>query len=189
VRRHEGAHRQPIDRGRGNDREVAHAGQRQLQCARDRVADSVSTCTCGPQLLQTLLVADAKMLLLVDDHRPRSLNLIALPSKRVGADHDVDIAVRKPLLDLIQLLRRDQPGSLRDIGRENPETVPQRSCCAAAPAAWSAPRPRPACRRARPQRRRAVPPRSCQSRRRRRSAGPSAGRFRGPFSVEVMAPS
>ncbi len=33
-RRHEGAHRQAVDRRRGDDREVAHAGQRELQaCA------------------------------------------------------------------------------------------------------------------------------------------------------------
>ena len=35
------------------------------------VALSVSTCTCGAQLLQPLLVADAKVLFLVDDQTGR----------------------------------------------------------------------------------------------------------------------
>ena len=35
-RRHEGAHRQPVDRRRGDDRQIAHAGERELQRARDR---------------------------------------------------------------------------------------------------------------------------------------------------------
>ncbi len=35
-RRHEGAHREAIHRRRGDDREIAHAGERELQRARDR---------------------------------------------------------------------------------------------------------------------------------------------------------
>ena len=69
VRRHKRAHREPIDRGRGNDREVAHAGQRQLQRARDRRRAQRQHMDLGAELFEPLLVADAKMLLLVDDQQ------------------------------------------------------------------------------------------------------------------------
>ena len=87
------------------------------------VALSVSTCTCGAQLLQPLLVADAKMLLLVDDQQAEIPELDRLAEQRMGADHDIDTAVGKPLLDLRQLLRRDQARGLRDIDREAAETL------------------------------------------------------------------
>ena len=57
------------------------------------VALSVSTCTCGAQLLQPFLVADAKMLLLVDDQQAEIPELDRLAEQRMGADHDIDIAV------------------------------------------------------------------------------------------------
>ena len=76
-----------------------------------------------PQLLQPLLVADAKMLLLVDDQKAQIPELDRLAEQRVGADHDVDVAVGKPLLDLRQLLRRDQARGLRDIDREAAKTL------------------------------------------------------------------
>ena len=93
VRRHEGAHRQPIDRRRGDDREIAHAGQRQLQRARDRRRAQRQHMHLRPQLLQPLLVADAEMLLLVDDQQAEIPELDRLAEQRMGADDDVDIAV------------------------------------------------------------------------------------------------
>ena len=69
VRRHESSYRQPVDRGRGDDREIAHACERQLQRARDRRGGKRQHMHFGAQLLQPLLVADAKMLLLVDDQK------------------------------------------------------------------------------------------------------------------------
>ena len=70
-RRHEGAHRQPVDRRRGDDRELAHAGERQLQGARDRRRGQRQHMHLGAQLLELLLVRDAEVLLLVDDHAGR----------------------------------------------------------------------------------------------------------------------
>ena len=118
VRRHEGAHRQSIDRRRGDDRKVAHAGQRQLQRAGIGVAVSVSTCTLGAQLLQPLLVADAEMLLFVDDEQAEIAELDGLAKQRMGTDDDVDRAVGELLLDLVSSACRDQARGLRDVDRE-----------------------------------------------------------------------
>jgi hypothetical protein len=60
-------------------------------------------------------VADAKVLFLVDDQQPQIPELDRLAEQRMGADHDIDIAVGQPLLDLRQFLGRDQAGGLRDI--------------------------------------------------------------------------
>ena len=72
-RRDEGAHRQPVDRRRRDDRQLAHAGQRQLQRARDRRRRQRQHMDLGAQLLQPLLVGDAEMLLLVDDEEAEVL--------------------------------------------------------------------------------------------------------------------
>ena len=74
-RRDEGAHRQPVDRRRGDDRQLAHAGQRQLQRARDRRRGERQHMHLGAQLLEPLLVRDAEMLLLVDDQQAEVLEL------------------------------------------------------------------------------------------------------------------
>ena len=73
--RDEGADRQAIDRRRRQQRQVAHAGQRQLQRARDRRRRQRQHVDVGLELLQPLLVADAEMLLLVDDQQAEVLEL------------------------------------------------------------------------------------------------------------------
>ena len=123
MRRHESAHREAIDRGRRNDREIAHAGQRQLQRARDRRGAQRQHMHLRAQLLQPLLVADAKVLFLVDDQQTQIPELDRLAEQRVGADHDIDIAVGQPLLDLRQLLGRDQARGLRHVDREPAKTL------------------------------------------------------------------
>ena len=123
VRRHEGTDREAVDRRRGNDREIAHPGQRQLQRARDRRRAQRQHMDLGPQLLQPLLVGDAKVLLFVDDDEPEILEFDRLAEQRVGADHDIDGAFRQALLDLRQFLGRDQPRGLRDIDRETAESL------------------------------------------------------------------
>ncbi len=118
VRRDEGADREPIDRRRGDDRELAHPRERQLQRARDRRGAQGEHVHLGAQLFQPLLVADAEMLLLVDDQKAEVPELDRLAEQRMGADHDIDGPVREPLLDLTQFLRRDQARGLRDLDRE-----------------------------------------------------------------------
>src|ERR1700733_8762727 len=69
----------------------------------------------GAQLFQALLVADAEMLLLVDDQKAEVAKLDRFAEQRVSTDHDIDRAVRQPFLDLRQLLGGDQARSLRDL--------------------------------------------------------------------------
>ncbi len=58
------------------------------------------------------------MLLLVDDQEPEIPELDRFAEQRMGADHDVDIAVGEVLFHLRQLFRRDQARGLRDIDRK-----------------------------------------------------------------------
>ena len=94
-RRDEGAHRQPIDRRRGDDRHFAHAGERQLQGARDRRRGERQHMHFGAQLLELFLVRDAEMLLLVDHDQAKILELDGLAEQRMGADDDVDRCRRR----------------------------------------------------------------------------------------------
>ena len=116
-RRDEGAHGEPIDRRRGDDRHFAHAGQRELQGARDRRRGQRQHVDLGAQLLELLLVRDAEMLLLVDDDQAEILELDRLAEQRMGADDDVDCALGEALFDAGELLGRDQPRRLRDVDR------------------------------------------------------------------------
>ena len=70
VERHdEGADGEAVDRGGGDEAHFAHAGQRQLQGARDGGGGQRQDVHVGFQGLQLLLVGDAEMLLLVDDQQ------------------------------------------------------------------------------------------------------------------------
>ncbi len=180
-RRDEGAHRQAVDRRRGDDRELAHAGQRQLQRARDRRRGQRQHVDLGAQLLEPLLLGDAEMLLLVDDQQAEILELDRLAEQRVGADDDVDAAVGEPFLVL-------SSSSLVETSREACATLTGKPLKRSVKVLRMLPRQQRGRHHDRdllalraPRRRpRAAPPRSCRSRRRRRSAGPSGGRSRGP---------
>ena len=93
--RHESPHRQTIDRRRRDDGEVAHAGERQLQGARDRRRGQREHVHFRAQRLELLLVRDAEMLLLVDDQQRQVLEFDVLAEQRMRADHDIDAAVRE----------------------------------------------------------------------------------------------
>ena len=64
-----GAHRQPVDRRRGNQRHLAHARQRHLQRARDRRRRQRQNMDIATQLLQPFLLRDAEMLFLIDNQQ------------------------------------------------------------------------------------------------------------------------
>ena len=113
--RDEGADREPVDRGRGDDREIAHAGHGELQRARDRRRRKGQHVHLGAQILQPLLVGDAEMLLLVDDDEAEVLELHRLAEHRVRADDDVD---RRP---------RRGPSSSRAARRRRPCATAGRS--------------------------------------------------------------
>jgi hypothetical protein len=107
-RRHRGTHGEAIDGRRGNDREFAHAGERQLKGARDRRRRQREHVNLGAQRLEALLVRNAEMLLLVHDQEAEVAKLDGLAKKCMGADDNVDRAVRKPCLDLGEFGGRDQ---------------------------------------------------------------------------------
>ena len=107
-RRDEGAHGEPVDRRRGDDREVAHAGQSQLKRARDRRRGEREHMHFGAKLLELLFVRDAEMLFFVHDQEAEILELDAPAQKRMRADHDIDLAVGQSFLGLCQIGRRHE---------------------------------------------------------------------------------
>ena len=118
VGHHKGAHRQAIDRRRGDDAHLAHPRQRQLQGARDRCGGHRQDVDVGLELLQLLLLRHAEMLLLVDDEEPEMGEPDILGEQRVGADDDVEPAVGELLFDLARVLGGDQPRQLRNAQRQ-----------------------------------------------------------------------
>ena len=91
----EGADRQPGLRRGVDHADVADAGQRHVQRARDRRGAHGQHVDLGPQLLEELLLAHAEALLLVDDDQPEVLEADVALHEAVGADDDVD-AARRP---------------------------------------------------------------------------------------------
>ena len=77
----------------------------------------------GAQRLEPLLVRHAEVLLLVDDHQAEVLELDGLAEQRVGADHDVDLAVGDALLHAGQFGRRHEPRRLPDLHRKTLEPL------------------------------------------------------------------
>src|SRR6185437_2862707 len=123
VRGDEGAHRETIDRRRSDDRELTHARQRELQRARDWRRAQRQHMYFRAKLLQPFLVTDAEVLLLVDDEKAKVPKLDRLAEQRMGANNNVDRTVGEPLLDLGQLLARDQTRSLCDVHRKSLEAL------------------------------------------------------------------
>ena len=89
----EGADGEAVDRRGGDQAHLAHAGQGELQGARDRGRGQGEDVDVGLQRLQLFFVGDAEMLLLVDDQQSEVGELDALGEQGVGADDDVDAAV------------------------------------------------------------------------------------------------
>src|SRR5262249_18702030 len=73
--RNEGAYRQPVDRRRRDDREITHATQGELQCARDRCGREREHMNFRTQLLEPLLMADPEVLLFIDHKQAEILEL------------------------------------------------------------------------------------------------------------------
>ena len=79
--------------------QVPDAGEAHLEGAGDRGGGQGEHVDVGAQLLDGLLVADSEALLLVDDQQPEVLELQIARQQPMGADHDVDRAVRQPVHD------------------------------------------------------------------------------------------
>ena len=82
------------------------------------VAVSVSTCTSARSCLSRSLCATPKCCSSSTIDEAEVLELDRLAEQRVGADHDVDLAVGDALLDAVKLGRRHQPRRLPDLHRE-----------------------------------------------------------------------
>jgi hypothetical protein len=113
----EGADGQAIHRRRRDHAHLAHAGERQLQGARDGRGRQRQHVHAGLKLLQALLVLHAEVLLLIHDDEAEIGELDRLAQQRMGADHDVDRAVGEAGLHHRRLLRRHHAGELRDLHR------------------------------------------------------------------------
>ena len=79
------------------------------------------------QLLQTLLVRDPEVLLLIDDQQAQVAELELLGEQGVRTDDDVDRAVSEPGLGLLRVLRGDQPRQLADAYRQAGEAIAEGS--------------------------------------------------------------
>ena len=106
--RDEGAHRKAVDRRRGDQRQIAHARERQLQGARNGRGGQRQHMHVRLQGLQPLLVRHAEMLLLVHDHKAEIAERDALGEQRMRADDDIDVARRQRRLGFLCLLRIDE---------------------------------------------------------------------------------
>ena len=116
-----GADRQTIDRGRRDDRQIAHPGQRQLQCARNRRRGQRQHMDVGPQLFQPFLVRYTKVLLFVDDQKAKVLELHALRQKRMGADDDIHRPGPHHLPRQVGLFGADKTRQRSNRNRKPPE--------------------------------------------------------------------
>ncbi len=97
----------PAALGRGLDhRDVAQAGERHLQCARDRRGREGEHVDPQLQLAQQLLLLDAEALLLVHDQQAQVLRPHVARQQPVRADQDVDLASLERRGGLARLLRR-----------------------------------------------------------------------------------
>jgi hypothetical protein len=90
VARDEGLDREPALRGGCDHRKVAQAFKRHAERAWYRRRGQRQHVDFGAQRFQTLLLAHAETVLLVDDHEPELLELDVLLQKLVGSDHDID---------------------------------------------------------------------------------------------------
>ena len=78
-----------------DDRDVAHAGEREVKGARDRRGAEREHVDLEAQRLEQLLLRDPETLLLVEDHEPEIFRDDVSRKDTMGANQDVDFPVRK----------------------------------------------------------------------------------------------
>ena len=82
--------------GRGlDDAHIAEADEGHVQGARDGRGGHGEDVDGGAHLLEAFLVADAEALFFIDDEQAEVLELEVLREQAVGADEDVDLALRR----------------------------------------------------------------------------------------------
>ncbi|MPL73680.1 hypothetical protein SDC9_19486 [bioreactor metagenome] len=110
-----GADRQAVDRRRADHAQIAHAGQAELQRARDRRCGEGEHMDFRAHFLQAFLVVHTEMLLLVDHQQAEVAEFHRLGQHRMGADDDVDGAIGQPLAGLRGVFRRDETAERADL--------------------------------------------------------------------------
>ncbi len=123
VGQDEGAHRQAVDRRRGDEAHLLHPRHRELQGARDRRRRQGQHVDVLAQLLQALLLLDAEVLLLVDDDQAQVAEAHRLRQERMGADDDVDLAGGKLRAGLALRSAGDEARELADLHRQAAKAV------------------------------------------------------------------
>ncbi len=109
-------HRAPALGRRLDHADVAHAGQRHLQRARDRRGAHRDHVDAQLELAQQLLLLDAEALLLVDDQQAEVLRPDVAAEQAMRADQDVDPALVERPDDLALLPGRAEAAD--DVDRE-----------------------------------------------------------------------
>ena len=122
-RRDIGAHCQTVQGRCGDQRQLAHARQRQLQGSRNWRGSQCQHMDIGAHFLQAFLVLDAKVLLFINDEQAEIAELDISGEQRMGSHHDIDIAIFKALFDGLDLLAANQPGGLRYAQGQALETL------------------------------------------------------------------
>ena len=95
--------RAPALRRRLDDRDVAQAGERHVQRARDRRGGQREHVDLEPQRAQELLLRDAEALLLVEDDEAELLRDHVAREDAVRADQHLDLALGEVLQHLLRL--------------------------------------------------------------------------------------
>ena len=116
-----GADCQTVDGGRRDDRQIAHAGQRKLQRARNGRRGQRQHMDVGPQLFQPFFVRHAKVLLFVDDQKAKVLKPDPLRQKRMGAHDDIHRPCPHHLTRQVGLFGADKTAERPDRNRKTPE--------------------------------------------------------------------
>ena len=113
----EGVDGKALGRRRGDDGEVAHAGQRHVQGAGNGRGGQGKHVRLRPQRLQPLLLPHAEAVLLVDDDQAQVLEIQPGAEQPVGADEDVDGTLGQALADGLDLAGAAQPGGQVNMHR------------------------------------------------------------------------
>ena len=174
-RRDEGAHGQAIDRRRGDQAHVAHAGQRELQRARDRRRRQRQHMDVGAQLLPAAPCGrrrNAAPRRRSAGRDPRTRR--SWPAARGCRSRCRACRPSSPALVSLASLAATSRDSRPMLHRQALEALDEGAVVLARQQRRRRRSPRPACPTVRRRRRRAAPPRSCRSRHRRTPAGPSA---------------
>jgi len=87
-----GFYRQPALRWRGDNGNLAQAGQRHIQGARNRCGGQGQHVALGAHLLQPFLVAHAEAVFFIDNNQAKIAELDAFLQQLMGADQNIDLA-------------------------------------------------------------------------------------------------